>query len=400
MRFGEWSALICSRSLALSNKKQPPPDPSPPKEAMGAYLPALLLVCCFVATAASHFADNKLPLRNGGTCQSSRSSLTFHRIFSPTLRCGGSQSTKDGPPPLNNSGLVFVKPHANTKAVQDYVRDALEKQGIAITSEFDISADSIDKKKLIDKHYYAIASKATILTPDKIPVPRDKFEEFFGESYDKVLKEGRAANAMQACEAFDCDANALDGAWREAEAQSKVVKLGGGFYCGLISYKDCNPLYVFNAFFMQMRDKFVKGAGIHVYEVEWDPAKLSWRDFRGKVLGPTDPSAAPKGSIRKTILQKYKEFGLDSAPNKGDNGVHASASPFEGLAEKGNWANKSIKKDPFGSALLSRGLSAKRISALSLDPQVQLPDGNTGSLFDAVEDMDVGECLDTLTDMR
>ena len=134
--------------------------------------------------------------------------------------------------------------------------------------------------------------------------------------------------------------------------------------------------------------------------MEWDPAKLSWRDFRGKVLGPTDPSAAPKGSIRKTILQKYKEFGLDSAPNKGDNGVHASASPFEGLAEKGNWANKSIKKDPFGSALLSRGLSAKRISALSLDPQVQLPDGNTGSLFDAVEDMDVGECLDTLTDMR
>ena len=30
----------------------------------------------------------------------------------------------------------------------------------------------------------------------------------------------------------------------------------------------------------------------------------------------------------------YKELGLTSVPNKGDNGVHASASPFEGLAEK------------------------------------------------------------------
>ena len=383
-----------------SNKTSDLLRPQPKQEAMGAYLPALLLVCTFVATAASRFADNKLPLRNGGTCQGSRSSLTFHRIFSPTLRCGGSQSTKDGPPPLNNSALVFVKPHANTKAVQDFVRDALEKRGIIITSESDISADSIDKKKLIDQHYYAIASKATILTPDQIPVPRDKFEEFFGESYDKVLKEGRAANAMQACKTFDCDANALDGAWREAEAQSKVVKLGGGFYCGLLSYKDCKPMYVFNAFFMQMRDKFVKGAGIHVYEVEWDPAKLSWRDFRGKVLGPTDPSAAPKGSIRKTILQKYKAFGLDSAPNKGDNGVHASASPFEGLAEKVNWANKSIEKDPFGSALLSRGLSAKRISALSLDPQVQVPDGSKASVFDTLEDMDSSKCLETLTEMR
>ncbi len=360
-----------------------------------------------MATDASRFADKKIPLRNGGTCQSSRSSLTFHNIVSPALRCGGSQSTKDGPPPLNNSALVFVKPHANTKAVQDFVRDALEKRGIIVTSEFDISADSIDKKKLIDQHYYAIASKATILTPDKIPVPRDKFDEFFGESYDKVLKEGRAANAMQACKAFRCDANALDGAWREAEAQSKVVKLGGGFYCGLLSYKDCKPLYVFNAFFMQMRDKFVKGAGIHVYEVEWDPAKLSWRDFRGKVLGPTDPSAAPKGSIRKTILQKYKEFGLDSAPNKGDNGVHASASPFEGLAEKVNWANKSIRNDPFGSALLSRGLPESLLLKWMDDPTITFPpstvdgDGSrkTGSLFDDVEDMDSSSCMRRLVEI-
>lgn len=73
---------------------------------------------------------------------------------------------------------------------------------------------------------------------------------------------------------------------------------------------------------------------IHCYEVQWDPSKLSWESFRGELLGPTDPKECPEGSIRKAILDSYKELGLTSVPNKGDNGVHASASPFEGLAEK------------------------------------------------------------------
>ena len=322
------------------------------------------------------------------------------------IRSGGTQTddAAAAATSLQNSALVFIKPHANTPAVQTYVREALQSKipGVKIVSEFDISAADIDRKKLIDRHYYAIASKATILSPDKIPVPKDKFEQFFGESWDAVLRDGRAVNAMQACAKFGCTASELDDAWRDAEAKSKVVKLGGGFYCGLLSYQDSSPLYVFNAFFMKMRDKFVQAGspGIHCYEIEWDASDLSWGDFRTNVLGPTDPSAAPKGSIRRTILQKYKAFGLASSPNKGDNGVHASASPFEGLAEKCNWANKSIKSDAFGAALLAGGLSAKRIEALSLDPQVQLPDGTGASAFDTLEDMDASECLEALLGMK
>ena len=113
---------------------------------------------------------------------------------------------------------------------------------------------------------------------------------------------------------------------------------------------------------MVMRSKFVgKDDSIHCYEVQWDPKKLCWvrktvlcihiyhclydnysltmhiilqESFRGELLGPTDPNECPEGSIRKAILDNYKELGLTSVPNKGDNGVDASASPFEGLAEK------------------------------------------------------------------
>jgi hypothetical protein len=111
---------------------------------------------------------------------------------------------------------------------------------------------------------------------------------------------------------------------------------------------------------------------------------------------PTDPAEAPKGSIRRTILEDYKALGLTSEPNKGDNGVHASASPFEGLAERNNWLNINIKNDPFGAALMAGGLSESTITEWCKDPQVQLTDTDRGSVFDALEDMDVGDCLQKL----
>merc|ERR1711957_622038 len=150
-------------------------------------------------------------------------------------------------------------------------------------------------------------------------------------------------------------------------------------------------LFVFNAFFMSMRSKFVgENDSIHCFEVQWDPSNMSWSDFRNKLLGPTDPNEAPSGSIRRTILESYKELGLKSVPNKGDNGVHASASPFEGLAEKNNWLGIEIADDAFGKALIAAGLSIETIKDWSVDPRVEQPGGaGKGSVFDAVEDTDV-----------
>ncbi len=71
--------------------------------------------------------------------------------------------------------------------------------------------------------------------------------------------------------------------------------------------------------------------------MSWPADSLSWADFRGRVLGATDPSTAPVGSVRRAILDNYEELGLASKPNTGDNGVHASASPFEAMAERVNW---------------------------------------------------------------
>jgi hypothetical protein len=178
-----------------------------------------------------------------------------------------------------------------------------------------------------------------------------------------------------------------------------VRSFGGGFYCGLLQVGEKKkPLYVLNGFFMAMRSKFVgKRDCVHFYEVEWDASKLSWADFRSRVLGTTDPAMAVQGSIRHTIHDKYKEFGLAQPPNKGDNGVHGSASPLEGLAEKANWRMLPFYKDAaFGKACLACGITKADLTEWSKDPTVTLPGSRVGSLFDALEDMNALECLETL----
>ena len=93
-----------------------------------------------------------------------------------------------------------------------------------------------------------------------------------------------------------------------------------------------------------MRTKFTQpGTSIHYYVVDFDATALPWAEFRGKVLGPTDPKDAPPGALRGTIYQDWKKLGLAYVPNVGDNGVHASASPFEGLAEKSNWLKADVE---------------------------------------------------------
>lgn len=61
-------------------------------------------------------------------------------------------------------------------------------------------------------------------------------------------------------------------------------------------------------------------AKLHWYDVSWDPADLSWADFRGVVLGATDPVTAASGSLRRDIYDQYQALGLTEEPNVGLNG--------------------------------------------------------------------------------
>jgi len=148
---------------------------------------------------------------------------------------------------------------------------------------------------------------------------------------------------------------------------------------------------------MSMRNKFTApGLSIYYYVVEWATDELSWADFRGQVLGPTDPKEAPADSLRGKILSDWEALGLAAEPNVGDNGVHASASPFEAMSERNNWLEATLEDDSYGASLLAAKIDKKWIEDGCVDPQVTLEDGSKGSLFDAVEDMDSAPCTEKL----
>jgi len=298
------------------------------------------------------------------------------------------------PTPTKQSALVFIKPHANTQATIDLVKTTFAAASISITAEGEIDGPTIDSKKLIDQHYYAIASKATILKPDALPVPAEKFKESFGEEWSKVLEDKRVFNALDAKAHLGLDDAELDKVWKAATPAGKCVKFGGGFYCALLQPEGKDPVYAFNCFFMSMRGKFTaEKAAIHYFVVEFDPAVVPWAKFRGEVLGPTDPAKAPAASLRGVINSDWEKLGLPGAPNVTDNGVHASASPFEGLAERMNWLERPLADDAFGKMLLDAGIAEATLKAWTVDPRVPMPDGSTGSLFDALEDLDLADCV-------
>ena len=62
--------------------------------------------------------------------------------------------------------------------------------GIKVLQEGELTGAQIDAGMLIDQHYYAIASKATLLKPAQMPVPKAKFQEKFGLDFDQAVADG------------------------------------------------------------------------------------------------------------------------------------------------------------------------------------------------------------------
>lgn len=304
---------------------------------------------------------------------------------------------------VKNSAFVFIKPHANTEEARKVVKETLQGKGISVTKEGLISGKEIDEKQLIDNHYYAIASKATILKPSALNVPEKMFAEKFGtavagaDTWQNALAADKVFNAKDACTYFGMSSDELNTEWAKAKKGGKLVKFGGGFYCGLIdTVAGKDPVFVMNGFFMSMRQSFVaEGASIYYFVVEWEENSLAWEAFRGALLGPTDPKDAPEDSLRGMFYKDWKKYGLASEPNVGENAVHASASPFEALSERMNWVGVDANTDPFGKAVLSI-LDAKTLTEWARDPQLVY--GVEGSkikksCFDSLEDTDASYCL-------
>jgi len=289
----------------------------------------------------------------------------------------------------DNTALVFVKPHAFTPATVEWVRNRLTEGGLTIKQEI----EATDLGDAVDRHYYAIASKAQ-MAPKDLTVPNEAFEKTFGVSWQSVLDAGQVVTAAEVMTKLSLDADGMEQTWRRIKKEGNLVKLGGGFYAGKVQSEP--PLYCFNGFYMAMREKYAAATSkIQIFIVNWDSSKKSWESFRDEFLGPTDPKEAPKGSLRQHVYANWEALGLKAEPDVGDNCIHGSASPFEAWCEITNWAKQGKTDSDFGKALHTVA-SADVIDKWSYDPRVTY--GVEGfsvndSLFDSVENLDSGMCL-------
>mmetsp|Transcript_44523 Transcript_44523/g.79996 ORF Transcript_44523/g.79996 Transcript_44523/m.79996 type:complete len:393 (+) Transcript_44523:50-1228(+) len=159
-----------------------------------------------------------------------------------------------------------------------------------------------------------------------------------------------------------------------------------------------NPLpaefFVINGFYMSMRDCYTKkGSSIYYFLVEWDAEQLPWAAFRAQVIGATDPAEAASGSLRAKIMEEWSSLGLSGPPNVGDNGVHASASPLEGLGERANWLGQVVEEDEVGKAMLEAGVPLEMLKAWLTNLRVEFQ-GKSKDVFDHLEDLDTGACIE------
>jgi len=290
-----------------------------------------------------------------------------------------------------SSAFVFIKPHAVNDKVVELVKAKFAASGIKVTGEGHLGYKQIDEEKLIDTHYGAIANRAVKQKPSELIV-QDKakaaFQKAFGISWDDAVSQGLVYNATDACAKMGIDGMQLDKEWGKLKRGETLIKFGGGFYAGKVG-----DIFIMNGFYMSMRAAYTTApAAIHYFTVEWPTANLAWGDFREQVLGATDPKTAASGSARRLILEQWQALGLSSEPNTGDNGVHASASPYEALAERANWLKADISADDYGRGLIAAGIPEETLKHWSGDPSVTF-EGKAQSIFDLLEDLDADACL-------
>ena len=312
---------------------------------------------------------------------------------------------------LQNTAVVFIKPHAVTDETISLVKAHLDAAGATIVREMPIPAEEIEERGLIDTHYGTLAELAMTTHPRDLEPSMlnsevlEKFELTFGVPWD-TAPLCTNADAPSKLGIPDLSGEDLETMWRKGP----FVKLAPGTYVARLIGDDVPGLpqgdrpITLNGFYPAMREAFLQpGTRVHVLEVTF-PETLSgssggssgWAAFREDVVGATDPAKAAAGSLRAEILGRWEELGLRAQPSMALNGVHASAGPLEGLKERTIWCGlEDLGEDALGAALLAcDGVDASALERWMGNPVVTNSDGGeSDKIFDLTEGLDTSEVI-------
>ena len=187
------------------------------------------------------------------------------------------------------------------------------------------------------------------------------------------------------------DAHSLDALW----STKKSKRVRGGFY--VADYEaDGEKFVLVNAFHPVQLLHFTEPS--HRIVLLLIHSDTDWATLRGDLIGATNPENAAAGSIRGMLFADPAKYGFESV-GSGNNGVHLSAGPFEGMAEiinfLGNLFDLDVSAEPplLLQKLQAAGLSQAQALKATENPTIEV-DGKSSDLYGATEDINTGEAVE------
>jgi hypothetical protein len=287
--------------------------------------------------------------------------------------------------------VLFLKPEAT--AVKEGVDlDAILALAFEELNRFDVhigavrilNGDYLKDHQIMDRHYGVINAISKQGVNAISTGAKEKLQELYG---DLIQAGAQVLGAHQFLDAYP-DFNALSLCCINDTVGTQ--KLAGGTYCLRLDVLGA-PVIILNPFHpYQLVPYTTPGNGIIVMEGR---SATPWKDLREKLTGATDPTKAPAGSIRQRLLANASALGLKSV-TQGTNGIHLSAGPLEGMVELQRFFD--VDHTCFGKLLADKGLSAKRITELANNIDLEV-DGGCISAFDLTEELDSADAAAKLT---
>lgn len=295
--------------------------------------------------------------------------------------------------------VLFLKPEAtDTRGgvrldrVLDLVGECLDTFGVNPRAARALPAAYLADHSIMDQHYGVINR---ISKTGESALTEEAAQNLKKEFAEDLAAGARVLGGHQFLEAVP-DFSAL--ALTTLNDNLGTRKLGGGSYAMRLHvlgnrYILLNPFHAY-----QLVPFTTPGRAILVLECV---SNRDWSDLRGKLTGATDPAKAAEGSIRQRLLANKKYFGMKEV-NQGNNGIHLSAGPLEGMVEVRRFftdhergGNLAWEDTAFGSALLAKGLDEARVSELATNPVITW-NGSSGSAFDLTEERNATDALERL----
>ena len=297
-----------------------------------------------------------------------------------------------------NQLVFFMKPESTAKTagvkvanITEFLLDKLSENKIEIAQVRVLGAGYLDKNNIIAQHYGVIN---TISRLGKEALSEAQLTGMFARPEFAEYKDAKVVGGHQfLAEVPDISAAVLS----ILSDNVRPTRLGPGTYA-MPMKANGNKYIVLSPFHPQQLVPFTSpGNAIIVFECL---SELNWADLRTKVCGATNPLKAVEGSCRQLLLARKEEFGL-AVVDQGNNGVHMSAGPLEGLVEFKRFFSKTDapaienSQTCFGALLQSKEITDEQINVWAENIKINV-DSKEVSTFDATEEIDASAAVTVL----